>query len=292
MSSDGGFKYYHYSPSFGAAVTFVVLFSIASIRHIQLLIKKKTWAFIPFVIGRLFEAFGYVARAMSARQSPDWTLKPYIMQSLLTLLGPTLYAASIYMVLGRLVRLLDAGSYSLIKPKWLTKFFLLGDILSFFGQGGGGGILATAKTESSQDLGNNVILIGLGIQVAFFAFFIVVTIVFHLRIARNPTTKSLTTATPWSKFIWILYLASVLIMVRSVFRMAEYAQGNNGSLLQKEAYVYVLDATLMFVVAAVFAVYHPGDVLQDYAVLVDRLGDSNIPDNYPMVKGARLRGRV
>ncbi|KAJ4361239.1 hypothetical protein N0V95_002057 [Ascochyta clinopodiicola] len=137
MSSDGGFKYYHYNPSFGAAVTFVALFSIASIRHIQLLIKKKTWAFIPFLIGCPFEAIGYVARAMSARQSPDWTLKPYIMQSLLTLLGPIFYAASIYMVLGRLVRLLDAGSYSLIKPKWLTKFFLLGDILSFFGQGGG-----------------------------------------------------------------------------------------------------------------------------------------------------------
>ena len=133
---------------------------------------------------------------------------------------------------------------------------------------------------------------GLGIQVAFFAFFIVVTIIFHLRITRNPTTKSMAVATPWSKFIWILYLVSVLIMVRSVFRMAEYAQGNNGSLLQKEAYVYVLDATLMFVVAAVFAVYHPGDVLRDYVVLVDRLEDANTPDSYPLAQGGGLRGRM
>ena len=74
---------------------------------------------------------------MSARESPDWTLNPYITQSTLTLLGPTFYAASIYMMLGRLIRLLDAGHHSMIKTKWLTKFFLLGDVLSFVTQGGG-----------------------------------------------------------------------------------------------------------------------------------------------------------
>lgn len=41
------------------------------------------------------------------------------------------------MILGRLVRLLDAGAYALIPPRWLTKFFVLGDVLSFCTQGGG-----------------------------------------------------------------------------------------------------------------------------------------------------------
>lgn len=83
------------------------------------------------------EAAGYIARAMSARQTPDWTLMPYIIQSLLTLLGPTFFAASIYMILGRLIHFLEADIYSMIRVRWLTKFFLLGDVLSFFGQGGG-----------------------------------------------------------------------------------------------------------------------------------------------------------
>lgn len=56
---------------------------------------------------------------------------------MLILLGPAFYAASIYMVLGRLITNLDANSYSLIRVKWLAKFFLMGDILSIFGQGGG-----------------------------------------------------------------------------------------------------------------------------------------------------------
>lgn len=78
-----------------------------------------------------------MGRAIGAKQTPDWALKPYLLQSLLTLLGPTLFAAAISMVLGRLVRLLGAESYSMIRPKWLTKVFLLGDLLSFLSQSGG-----------------------------------------------------------------------------------------------------------------------------------------------------------
>jgi len=75
---------------------------------------------------------------MSSKEHPDFTKNPYIIQSLLLLLAPALFAASIYMILGRLVVRLGADSYSIIKPKWLTKFFILGDVLSFFTQGGGG----------------------------------------------------------------------------------------------------------------------------------------------------------
>lgn len=83
------------------------------------------------------ETVGYIGRAMSSVESPDYTKNPYIIQSVLLLLGPTLFAASIYMILGRLVRLLEADAYSVISPRWLTKVFVLGDVLSFFAQGGG-----------------------------------------------------------------------------------------------------------------------------------------------------------
>jgi hypothetical protein len=62
---------------------------------------------------------------------------PYVLQSLLLLLGPTMLAASIYMSLGRLVVFLDAGHYSLIPVEYLTKTFVIGDVLSFLAQSGG-----------------------------------------------------------------------------------------------------------------------------------------------------------
>ncbi|KAL6900048.1 RTA1 like domain-containing protein [Trichoderma evansii] len=280
-----GFEFYHYDPSFAAAVLFTILFILAAIRHTQLVFKNRTWYFVPFLIGCLFELAGYIGRAMSAKQTPNWTLMPYLIQSLLTLLGPTLFAASIYMVLGRLIRFLDADSYSLIRPQWLTKFFLMGDVLSFFAQSGGGGILATAKSESSQNMGNNVILLGLGIQIVFFAFFMIVTMVFHVRIGKTPTVKSLSTTSPWQRFFWVLYTTSMLIMIRSIYRMAEYAQGNDGFLLKSEAFVYILDALLMFAVTVIFSFYHPSTVLGENGIRGDDMFLEGT-DDYPMTKNS------
>lgn len=52
-AESGGFKFYHYTPTFAGAVLFAVLFALVSIRHAQLLISKRIWFFIPFLVGCL-----------------------------------------------------------------------------------------------------------------------------------------------------------------------------------------------------------------------------------------------
>lgn len=74
---------------------------------------------------------------MSAKETPDWTMMPYIMQSILLLLGPTFFAASIYMILGRIIRLTNGEAHSVVRATLVTKIFLVGDILSFFAQSAG-----------------------------------------------------------------------------------------------------------------------------------------------------------
>lgn len=144
----------------------------------------------------------------------------------------------------------------------------------------GGGLLATAKTPSDQENGNRVILLGLGIQVVFFGGFMMVITIFHYRIVKRPTNISQTTTAPWLKFIYLMYTASMLIMIRSVFRMVEYAQDNNGSLIKREMYVYVLDALLMSIVGLLFVLFHPA------TLFVHRGGSGykeDTADSYPMV---------
>jgi hypothetical protein len=149
------FILYHYNPSFITAVIFIALFSASAALHLYQLIRWKTAYFIPFLIGcickatlSLFkeiemlimlvvEAVGYAGRAVSSKQSPNWTVLPYIIQSLLLLLGPTFLAASVYMVLGQVVNTLEADSYSRVHPSILAKVFVLGDIISFLAQSGG-----------------------------------------------------------------------------------------------------------------------------------------------------------
>ena len=114
--------YYQYEPSLPAAALFSALFGLATLLHIFQMIRARTWFMIPFVIGALFEAGGYAARAVSANQNPGpYTQNPYIVQTLLLLVAPTLFAASIYMELGRIVIMTGGESALFIRRSWLTK---------------------------------------------------------------------------------------------------------------------------------------------------------------------------
>ncbi|RAL09276.1 RTA1 domain-containing protein [Aspergillus homomorphus CBS 101889] len=222
--------FYRYYPSKAAAVIFTVLFAIATFLHLYQLIRRRTWFFIPFVIG----GFCYIGRILSSEESPNWSLGPYIQQTLLLLLVPALSAASIYMMPGRIPLLLDAEPLSLLKRKWLTKFFVTGDILSFTVQAAGGALAAVHN-------GEKIVIAGLVVQILFFE--------------RSQSLDG------WQHHLRVLYAANGLIMMRSVLRLIEYAMGKNGYLLRHEAFLYVFDALLMLVVMVLFNIVHPSSLL-------------------------------
>ncbi|CEN60563.1 Putative RTA1 like protein [Aspergillus calidoustus] len=253
--------YYRYYPSEAAAILFTILFAITTFVHLYQLFRHRTWFFIPFVIGGFFEWVGYIGRILSSHESPNWSMGPYIQQTLLLLLAPALFAASIYMMLGRIVVLLDAEHLCIFKKKWLTKFFVAGDILSFTVQAAGGGIMASG-TLSAVHTGENVVIAGLVIQILFFGFFIITCAIFNRRADKTPTPRALELASLWRKHIRVLYAANILIMIRSVFRLIEYAMGNDGYLLRREAFLYVFDGLLMLVAMVLFNVVHPSGAIQ------------------------------
>jgi hypothetical protein len=182
------------------------------------------------------------------------------MQSLLLLVAPALYAASIYMVLGRIIRRLDAEEYAIIRTKWLTKVFVIGDVISFFVQLGGAGIQATGNLDSFN-LGKNIVIAGLIIQIIIFGFFVVVTALFHVRITKLPTGASVDSRVSWRKHMYAMYFCSALILVRNLIRVVEYAQGNDGFIITHEFMLYVFDSVLMFLVTVVYLVLHPSKLL-------------------------------
>jgi len=209
------------------------------------------------------EFVGYIGRAQS--HFDQWKLGAFIMQSLLLLVAPALFAASIYIILGRIILLTDGEKHSLIRQKWLTKIFVAGDVLSFLVQSGGGGIQAS-KTESGMKTGEKLIVIGLFIQLAFFGFFVIVAALFHTRLQKyGPTSRTVNLeALPWKRHLMALYISSGLILVRSIFRVIEYLMGNAGYLLRHEVFLYVFDAVLMLFVMLVFNYIHPSEVTELY----------------------------
>ena len=117
---------------------------------------------------------------------------------------------------------------------------------------------------SNYRTGENIVIGGLIVQVVVFGFFVLTSALFHTRIWRHPTPKVTIEYVPWQKHMMALYITSMLILVRSVFRVVEYAQGNDGYLMSHEWFLYVFDGVLMLGVMATWALVHPSEM---YAML-------------------------
>lgn len=131
------FKLYHYTPSLDAAIIFIICFSICAILHTWRTahlenIPKKNLLLHSCPHGALcehgtkprhlfkliiltVEVVGYIGSAVA--NSYPLALGPFIIQALLILLAPPLFAASIYMVLGRTIVLFQAEHHSIIPVK-------------------------------------------------------------------------------------------------------------------------------------------------------------------------------
>ncbi|KAJ5088722.1 hypothetical protein N7456_012338 [Penicillium angulare] len=261
------FVLYQYTPSLICAILLAVLFGLSTIFHLYQRIQTHAQYFNPFIVGGIFEIIGYGARAVSHFHETSTTI--YAMQSLFILLAPILYAASIYRVLGRVITFLHGEHLSYVSVRWMTRIFVGGDILSFIIQGAGGGIM-TQGTSNFATIGSWVIVAGLIVQLLSFGAFLITSLIFHWKIIQNPTVESQRFKSAWTFFMprdWrgllcACYVVSVLILIRSVYRVAEFVQGNDGYLIGHEVFLYVFDAALMFLVMLMMNVMHPSVVLQ------------------------------
>lgn len=222
----------------------------------------------------LVETVGYIGRILSATENPGpYDKIPYIIQSLLLLVAPPLFAASVYMELGRIVLMVDGERKLFIRRTWLTKIFVIGDVACFLVQAYGSGMLASGDA-SKIDIANYVVIGGLFLQVAFFGFFVVAAAIFHFRLARSPISLAL--VRPWLKHMDGLYIVGVLILGRSIMRGVEFIQGYGGYIMAHEAFLYAFDAVPMLFAVATMNIIHPGEV----ASYVRDKKDGNEKGNY------------
>lgn len=113
-------------------------------------------------------------------------------------------------------------------------------------------------TGSTIDTGKAVVLAGLVLQVLYFALFVIAGAIFHTRVRARQTEKSLRTS--WQKHMFSLYFVSICIFVRSIVRVAEYAQGFSGYIVSHEVFLFVFDAALMFIAMVAMNLVHPSEV--------------------------------
>ncbi|TGZ80896.1 hypothetical protein EX30DRAFT_364250 [Ascodesmis nigricans] len=318
MSDAEKFVFYRYTVSVAAASIFIALFLVTSLYHVVQLIQTKRWNMVPLVIGGFMQVGGYAAR-IKGNHDP-WNLPGYIAQSLLLLVAPVLFAATIYMTLAGIIVTAVARNIAIDRAKtrtstldedditlagiaagsnctstvsstelnnskaedivvepshlaaamqttvlkipvvWITRIFVTADIVALMTQGGGGGMMSGGG-KSKMEMGEKIVLAGLWIQIIAFLFFISVGVVFDRQERIVAKLKGEEKRGAWGRMMWVLYAVSGLILVRNLFRVIEYAQGNDGYLMRNEVWLYLFDALLMWVLMVLLNWCHPGKVL-------------------------------
>ncbi|KAF7556733.1 hypothetical protein G7Z17_g1275 [Cylindrodendrum hubeiense] len=257
MSSTSTNPYGHYVPSKVAAVVGSIVFAVLVALQLWKIVASRKWFGLAIVVGGIFEAVGLAARAYTRDHLSEKT--PYIVQILLILLAPILFAASVYMFLGRLIYASGHPQLSFIRINWLTKIFVCGDIFCFLIQAAGAGKLVNADTTDEISSAQAIILGGLGLQVFFFCIFAICAVVFHIRISATRFAESIDATLRLNSMLFSLYICSLLITVRNIYRLIEYKSGTDGYLQQHEWPTYGLDVILMAIIMVITVFWYTAE---------------------------------
>ncbi|KAK8864747.1 hypothetical protein IAR55_002003 [Kwoniella newhampshirensis] len=198
----------------------------------------------------------------------------YIGYTLFTLLSPCGFIATEYILLPRIAALIHAEDCLFLSSRKIVRIFVGSDITTFFLQAAGGG-MTTAKGNMAN-IGKWLSLVGLVAQCVSFGIFILLAVMFMVRVsARYPEKWSNVTTTgldnrpvtlnrleDWTTVYYTIMYAAVGIMARCIFRVVEYAMGRDGYLRSTEWCVFVLDHLPLFLAIMIWTVIWPPMVLE------------------------------
>jgi hypothetical protein len=204
---------------------------------------------------------GYAGRVILYNNPFDET--GFQMQICCLIISPAFVSAGLYLTLKHIV--INFGeSWSRLPPAWYTRIFITGDILSLVLQGAGGGIAATADDGSDlQDIGSNLMVAGVVLQVVVLFCFGALLVEYTLRTYRRRDQLSaaamrLFHKTSFRCFIFAIIVGFLGIFIRCIYRIPELTGGWGSELMRDETDFIVLEGVMIVMSVLVLTVFHPG----------------------------------
>lgn len=229
----------------------MILFFLFSVVHIFQLFRHRSWYFTTFSIGLVFEVVGYVARTLSAKKNP-YNLIYFILQYFFIVTAPVFITAAIYTILSSLINRFGREK-SVLSPRIILWFFITSDVIATITQIAGAALIGVRQSKRQDPTSaNNILLGGLAYQVFSIGLFIILTGIFLWRTRNKVREHGLTT------FIAAFSVATLLIYLRTVFRLAETAEGLGGDLSTREVYFGTLEFMPVVLAVILFTAWHPG----------------------------------
>ncbi|KAJ2856864.1 hypothetical protein J3B02_001365 [Coemansia erecta] len=248
----------------------------AIIQSLQTFQTQGPYYLLLLSITALSESVGYGLRILCIYRTTKAT---FIAMTLFLLLPPNALALTNYKTLGEVVRQWRTPREQTykrafyLKPRFITWFFFLSDVLSFLLQAAG---VAISTQEEKRELAKNAVLLGLAVQLLFFACFLLLCI----KVYRSPEyridgRRSREKGNNAKRRLFAVIIGTTLLLyVRSVYRVFEFVGGYGSWVYGAEWLFYVCDTLMVLLCFALYDVVEPSECQQDPALLVPRASTS------------------
>ncbi|KAF8162184.1 RTA1 like protein-domain-containing protein [Mycena galopus ATCC 62051] len=250
---------YGYVPQEAVAIMFLVLFGISTAAYFRM------WWLLPTAaLCGVGELIGWGGRLWSSISPTLQT--PFIIQISTTIIAPTPLLAATFVIMARIIQQLGT-SYSQLTPMRYTMVFLPCDIIALVVQGVGGGMASSAPDLAGANRGADVMLGGIAFQFVVIIVFSAFLVDFTLRYLRDKPVRAEGTPrgplTPHLKTMFAaIVFSTIVLFIRSVYRLIELSGGWNGRIIHTEVYFNVLDGGMVTLAIFTLNFIHPGMFLE------------------------------
>jgi len=250
-----------YIPNYGANMFFAVFFGILIVPQLGLGYLYRTWGFaIGMIIGLVLEVLGYVSR-VQIHNNP-FADNPFLLYLIALTIAPVFITAAIYLCLTRII-VIYGQSISRFAPRTVALAFMCSDFLSLLLQAIGGAIADVSNSESTSQIGIDIMIAGLVLQAISLAVFLLFVADFAWRchkgvLNQDPEKQRTRSRMLFKAFLAGLLLATVVVLIRSIFRAAELWGGFSGKLWNDETDFLILDGTMIAIAIICLTALHPG----------------------------------
>ncbi|KAF7339047.1 hypothetical protein MVEN_01980900 [Mycena venus] len=224
----------------------------------------RMWWLLPTVcLCGVGELIGWSARLWS---SFSLSLhKPFMIQIVCTVVSPTPLVTVNFVLLSWIISQLGP-CYGLLSPRTYTILFIFSDVLGFLIQAAGGSIAAGATTRPGARVGAHIMLAGIIFQFAALLAYCCLAGDFILRYTTERPLRSTTSDRRFldqgtKHMIYALTFSTLVLSIRSIYRIIELGTGWHGRIMRTEVYLSVLDDGMVALAVFTLNSAYPGQLM-------------------------------
>lgn len=252
--------------SLGGNLVLAIIFGILLVCQVVFgVYYKQLYILIFWSVGLTLEVLGYSGRVWLHYDM--FSLNAYLLQTICIAIGPGFLLAGLYYLFAQ-TTLLYGDHHSILAPVMYLYAFMLCDLVSGSLLGAGAGV--AANSSGNFQLGIDLMTAGFAIQVGAILFLQCLWYYFIWNIYRsykrvgdngfNPDFAAIRGRGEFHqvKFVIGISIATLLLFVRSIYKLIEVIEGSSSEIAVNEIYFMTLESLMIVLASVIMTICHPG----------------------------------